>query len=313
VVGELLQVEECLQQQLQARHSELEPLLEHCGELSGKRLRPLLLLLSAQACGPHAKHHVRLATCVEMIHLATLLHDDILDQADQRRHRPTAHRLWGNQAAVLLGDYLFTHSFYLASTTGDVRACEILGDATNRVCEGELRQIRTAGDLTISQEGYLSMIEGKTAALCDCSCHLGARCAGASAELQTALSAYGRDVGIAFQIMDDLLDIIGQEHRVGKTLGSDVAQVKLTLPLIHAIAQVPGRQRSELLTTLDLSPEEREPRLMEWYRATGALTYARQVAERHVQNACKQLQRLPISPARQSLASIGSFILQRDH
>ncbi|MDA0661038.1 MAG: polyprenyl synthetase family protein [Planctomycetota bacterium] len=306
-------VEESLQEQLRARHAELQPLLEHCGELSGKRLRPLLLLLSASASGNSAKNQVRLATCVEMIHLATLIHDDILDQADQRRHRPTAHRLWGNQAAVLLGDYLFTHSFYLASTTGDARACEILGDATNRVCEGELRQIRTAGDFSLDQEAYLSMIEGKTAALCDCSCQLGARCAGATQEIQTAMSRYGRDIGIAFQIMDDLLDIVGSEKQVGKTLGSDLEQVKLTLPLIHALSRVNELQRTEIYELVRSPSRTREQGLMEWYLKTDALTYTRRVAESYIESARKQLQRLPDSAARRSLVSVGEFILRRDH
>lgn len=313
VLDDMGRVEECLQEQLSARHVELEPLLEHCGDLSGKRLRPLLLLLTAQACGSSPQNQVRLATCVEMIHLATLIHDDILDQAEQRRHRPTAHRLWGNQAAVLLGDYLFTHSFYLASTTGDVRACEILGNATNRVCEGELRQIRTAGDLQLNQDTYLSIVEGKTAALCDCSCQLGARCAGATNEIQASMSRFGRDVGIAFQIMDDLLDIVGSENQVGKTLGSDLDQVKLTLPLIRTLSQVTEPQREQIHELVQSDDPSRSQRLVDWYRSTDALTYTREVAESYIESAQKQLQKLPPSPARQSLVSVGQFILRRDH
>ncbi len=182
-----------------------------------------------------------LAAVVEMIHTATLVHDDVLDEAVIRRHAATVNAEWGNETAVLLGDYLFTHAFHLAASLESTRACRWIGAATNRVCEGEMQQVFHRGNLGLHERDYFEIIEAKTAELTAVSCRLGAFYAGASESTVAALDAYGRNLGIAFQIADDVLDIWGEERATGKSLGTDLKQQKLTLPVIKLLARSPGR------------------------------------------------------------------------
>ena len=235
VAADLEEVERILSQTLKSRYAQVQPVVDHVRHYRGKRLRPVLLLLTARACGkPTPAHHV-LGAVVEMIHTATLVHDDILDGASVRRHVPTVNAGWGVHNAVLLGDYLFTHAFHLASTLDDVRACRLIGEATNRVCEGELCQGLERGNLDLTEADYFDMIDGKTAELLACCCQLGALFSGASAEVVQALARFGRYVGLAFQIADDLLDLVGDEQTTGKSLGTDLEQQKMTLPLIRVL------------------------------------------------------------------------------
>ena len=199
-----------------------------------------MLPLTAKAAGKIALQHHTLAAAVEMIHTATLVHDDVLDEAELRRHVPTVNAGWGNKVSILLGDMLFTHAFHLTSTV-DGRACQIIGEATNRVCAGELRQVSERGNLNLTETDYFAIIEGKTAALTECCGRLGALHAGASEEVAGKLAAFGRNLGLAFQIADDLLDLIGNQDTVGKTLGTDLEQQKLTLPIIYCLNRLsPG-------------------------------------------------------------------------
>src|SRR5581483_7138646 len=181
---------------------------------------------------------------------ATLVHDDVLDEAGLRRHVPTVNAGWGNKASILLGDYLFTHAFHLSSTIGDARACELIGEATNRVCEGELHQTLERGNLHLGEDEYFAIIDGKTAALTACCCRLGALYADAEPEVVERLATYGRLLGLAFQVADDLLDLMGQEDTAGKTLGTDLEQQKLTLPLIHMLDRVPADEADRLRRVL---------------------------------------------------------------
>src|SRR5262249_36385583 len=190
---------------------------------------------------------------VEMIHTATLVHDDVLDGATVRRHVATVNAGWGNQTSVLLGDYLFTHAFHLVSTLGDARACELIGQATNRVCEGELHQTCERGNLALSEDQYLAIIDAKTAELTSCCCRLGAQFSGRPARVVEALAAYGRWLGLAFQIADDLLDLVGEERLTGKSLGTDVEQQKLTLPLVRLLDTAPADQASRVRHILQSS------------------------------------------------------------
>src|SRR5437667_958863 len=228
---DLEEVERILAQQLAGQRPCVEPLTTHLRGYRGKRLRPALLLLVAHACGRITPAHRTLAAVVEMIHTATLVHDDVLDEALVRRHLPTVNAGWGNQTSILLGDFLFTHAFHLASTV-DAEACRLIGEATNRVCEGELQQCSECGNLDLSEDDYLDMIDGKTAELTACCCRLGAAYSGKEPDIVERLAGYGRRLGIAFQIADDLLDLVGEEQATGKSLGTDVDQRKLTLPLI---------------------------------------------------------------------------------
>ena len=237
IAGDLEEVERILGRTLRSRHAAVAQVVDHVRHYRGKRLRPVLLLLSARACGRLTPAHPILGAVVEMIHTATLVHDDVLDGATVRRHVATVNARWGTQASVLLGDYLFTHAFHLASTLDDVRACRLIGEATNRVCEGELCQGLEQGNLDLTEETYFDIIDGKTAELIACCCRLGAVYSGAAPEVVAGLARFGRNLGLAFQIADDLLDLVGEEKKTGKSLGTDVEQQKMTLPLIHLLEQ----------------------------------------------------------------------------
>src|SRR5438067_2158689 len=218
---DLEEVERILATSLQGSRPCVAPLLAHLRHYRGKRLRPTLLLLTARACGRITAAHHTLAAVVEVIHTATLVHDDVLDNATLRRHLPTVNAGWGNQISILLGDYLFTHAFHLASTV-DAQACRLIGETTNRVCEGELQQGTERGNLDLSEAQYLDIIDGKTAELTACCCRIGAVYSGAFPAVIEGLSRYGRWLGMSFQIVDDLLDLVGEERATGKSLGTDV-------------------------------------------------------------------------------------------
>ncbi|HVU87779.1 MAG TPA: polyprenyl synthetase family protein [Pirellulales bacterium] len=312
IAGELAQAEEILRAELRSKFPFVDELVRHSFRLGGKRLRPALVLLAAKATGTVCHDHLVLAAVMEMIHTATLVHDDVLDQANLRRHLDTINARWGNESSVLLGDYLFTHSFYLASTLGTTYACQTIGKATNIVCEGELRQIASRGDYDLSEQAYLDIIEAKTAELCSCCCRLGAHYAGAEAAVEESLARFGRYLGIAFQIVDDLLDMQGDEDTTGKSLGTDLEQRKPTLPLIRLLAQADATQRGKIVAALDADPccpGALDP----WFDASDALAYTRDKARWFADQARAELAQLPASDARAVLEVVAEFAIERQH
>lgn len=299
---------------------ELDSKLEFVRELTsrvqlyqGKRLRPALLLLTARACGKVTPAHHTLAAVVEMIHAATLVHDDILDEADRRRHVITVNSEWGNEASVLLGDYLFTHSFHLAATLDSTFACRWIGRATNLVCEGELHQISRRGYFELSEEEYFSIITGKTAELTACCCGLGAHYAGATGEVETAMSHYGRELGIAFQIADDMLDLQSDEDSSGKSLGSDLAKQKLTLPIIRLRDTGDRALLAACRGIWDNPGPSARKEMLELLRRSDAIEYALGRAKEIAQSAADRLNCLPQSAAKDVLLSMARFVVDRPY
>src|SRR6185437_8060227 len=280
ITADLEEVERILARVLKNKHARVAKVVEYVHHYRGKRLRPMLLLLTARACGRVAPAHHVLGAVVEMIHTATLVHDDVLDGAEVRRRVATVNAVWGVQTSVLLGDYLFTHAFHLASTLDDVRACRLIGAATDRVCEGELCQVLQRGNLDLSEADYFDIIDGKTAELTACCCHLGALYSGAAPEVVQALARYGRCVGLAFQIADDLLDLVGEEKTTGKSLGTDLEQRKLTLPLIYLLAQGDEALATRARQILSSPDNHRRESLRPYLSASGGLEYARRRAEK---------------------------------
>src|SRR6516165_4528461 len=268
---ELESAELIFQHELRSRFPSVQHLVDHCGDYQGKRLRPALLLLSAHACGSVTGAHPVLAAVVEMIHTATLVHDDVLDESMVRRHSATVNAEWGNETAVLLGDYPFTHAFHLAASLESTLACRLIGRATNRVCEGEMQQVHHRGNLDLDEASYFAIIEGKTAELTAVSCRLGAHYAGADEATIAALDRYGRNLGIAFHIADDVLDIWGEERTTGKSLGTDLEKQKLTLPVIRLLKLVDSKTAITVRDILtDGRPDQR--RLLRPYlEESGAL------------------------------------------
>jgi octaprenyl-diphosphate synthase len=313
VASDLEEVERILARTLRTRHAGSAEVVDHVKHYRGKRLRPVILLLTARACGRITPAHHVLGAVVEMIHTATLVHDDVLDGATVRRHVRTVNARWGVQTSVLLGDFLFTHAFHLASTLDDVRACRMIGAATNRVCEGEMCQGLECGNLALTEDAYLDLIDGKTAELIACCSHLGALYSGAPAELVAGMSRFGRYVGLAFQIADDLLDLVGEEQTTGKSLGTDVQQQKLTLPIIHVLANGPDALANRVRQILRSPGDDRRGALRPLLAESGGFEYARRRAEEFAAKARKELNALPASPARSILEAVTDRVVHRNH
>lgn len=310
IATSLEKVEAILQRELRSDTPFVDQLLEHSWLLGGKRIRPVFLLLSGAACGELTGAHLQLAAALEMIHTATLVHDDILDHAGTRRHRPTANAIWGVQQSVLLGDYLFTHAFDVAAQGGSCEALQMLARASNRVCEGEMRQNAWQGDFDLSEADYLRMITEKTAELCGVGCKLGSFLSKADPAMVDQFDAYGRNLGVAFQIVDDILDIVGLDQQMGKTLGTDLVNQKPTLPVIHCLENLPTNEREtfiRFLTAKDSGVEE----FVEFLNRTESIEYARLRARGHAEAAIEFAKSLPANDYAKALISLGDFVLKR--
>lgn len=311
VAADMAEVERRLQHELRHPDPFIDELAKHSFRLGGKRLRPALLLLSAQAVGSITDEHRTLAAVVEMVHTATLVHDDVLDEAQVRRHRDTVNARWNNQTSVLLGDYLFTHAFYLASTLQTTFGCRAIGEATNTVCEGELRQTAASGDFWLSRDSYMAIIEAKTAELCACCCRLGAHYAGGDDAIVEGLTTFGRHLGAAFQIIDDLLDLEGEEQTTGKSLGTDLEHRKMTLPLILLRDRLSKTDAARLRALFEEPDAGHGALLCDWLDESGALRAARTAAEDLAVGAAAELRLLRETPARRILEELARFVVAR--
>lgn len=285
----------------------------HLVEAGGKRLRPLLTLASANLCGYRGQHHQLLAATVEFIHTATLLHDDVVDESGQRRGRPTANLLWDNKSSVLVGDYLFSRSFQLMVETGNMKALGILANASAVIAEGEVLQLSAAQDLASTKDIYLQVVRGKTAALFAAACEVGAVIADAPESHALALRDYGDALGIAFQIVDDLLDFGGTSATLGKNTGDDFRERKLTLPIILAVQKASPEERVFWKRTIEKG-EQRADDLSEAMRIIakhGALDETKQNALLWAEKARKALSPLPASEFKSVLSDIADFVVSR--
>lgn len=279
----------------------------------GKRLRPALLLLAARACGYTGSDHHVLAAAIEMIHTATLLHDDVVDESQLRRGNATANAQFGNPASVLVGDFLYSRTFQLMVGLNRMRVMAIIADATTLIAEGEVLQMMHAGDAALDEPAYFAVIERKTAKLFEAAGRLGAVLGDASAECEAALARYGTHLGIAFQIMDDVLDYSGEAAEIGKNVGDDLAEGKMTLPLIRALA-VGTRAEADVIRhavagggLTDFAP------VVTALERTGALAYARERAKAESDAAAACLDVLPASAAASGLLQLSTFAARRSY
>jgi len=285
----------------------------------GKRLRPSLVLLSAGAAGYPGKgagagggvRHYEMAAVIEFIHTATLLHDDVVDASDLRRGRKTANAEFGNAASVLVGDFLYSRAFQMMLGAESMRVMQVLADATNKIAEGEVLQLMNCHDPDVDESGYLEVIRRKTAKLFEAAARLGAVLGAAPAALEDGLAEYGMRLGTAFQLIDDVLDYSGDSAAIGKSLGDDLAEGKPTLPLIRAMACGSAAQADTVRRAIVDGGREDFARVLEAVRATGALDYARGVAEREAQAARHALRELPASGYKDSLLELASFSVVR--
>ncbi len=311
IADHLAAVRRIIEDELASDAPFVNALCAHVERFRGKMLRPALVLLSGDAAGRLTREHDVLAAVVELVHLATLVHDDVLDEASVRRGVSTINALQGNEGAVLLGDYLISHAFHLCSSLDSQYASRQIGSTTNTVCEGELLQVHQRHNLRLTEQEYFDIITRKTASLTSTCCLLGAKFAGAESEVICALETFGLSLGISFQIVDDILDIVGTEQEMGKTLGSDLQKRKLTLPVIHLLHQGARTDREEALLVLSNGYAGQNGRIRELLVRNESLTYAFETARKYVMGALSALEALRPSQSLDSLRSMAEFVLKR--
>jgi len=299
-----------IQEQLADCPGSVTPLLQTFSSCSGKMLRPGLLLLSAAGCGKVTPTHLRLAAVVEIIHNATLLHDDVIDQGQTRRGGPTVNRLWGNTSAVLLGDSLLSRAFEMCADLPP-QTVGIIAETASRMCAGELQQLainRRHED--VSEQQYIEIITGKTAVFFRTCCHLGAMLSGADRQQIQRFADYGLNTGIAFQITDDLLDIVASEDQTGKTQGADTANKRLTLAAVHLLRTAPANQRALLVEELNNATDDKQA-LVALLNRFGSLQYTRQRARDYAENAIRALEDVKQTKARTALIETAMIVAGR--
>jgi len=278
----------------------------------GKRLRPSLVLLSAGAFGYRGTQHHQLAAVVEFIHTATLLHDDVVDASDLRRGQATANALYGNAAAVLVGDFVYSRAFQMMVETDSMRVMQVLAEATNTIAEGEVMQLMNVHDADTDETRYLEVIRRKTAKLFEAATRLGAILGGGSPAQEEAMAVYGMHLGSAFQLIDDVLDYSGAARAIGKNLGDDLAEGKPTLPLIHAMRCGTEVQRALIRSAIQTGGRDAFPEVMAVLESVGSIAYAREAARREAATASAAVATLPASPHRDALAALADRAVERD-
>ncbi|MBK1640473.1 octaprenyl diphosphate synthase [Chromatium okenii] len=277
----------------------------------GKRLRPLCVLLAARACGYRGERHIDLAAVVEFIHTSTLLHDDVVDNSALRRNRETANVVWGNDASVLVGDFLYSRAFEMMVDVGNMRVMEVLAHATNRIAEGEVLQLLNEHDPDTTEARYMEVITRKTATLFEAGSRLGAVIADASPEVEAAAASYGLHLGIAFQLIDDALDYSVDNADWGKNVGDDLEEGKPTLPVIRALAVGTPAQQALLRSAIETGGREHIDAVTQAIASTDAIAYTAQLAKKHVMWAQEALKVLPASAATTALATMADFSVSR--
>lgn len=298
-------------EQLHSRVALVENIGHYIVDAGGKRLRPLLVLLAARSLDYNGKQHVDMAAVIEFIHTATLLHDDVVDVSALRRGRATANAQWGNAPSVLVGDFLYSRAFQMLVALGDMRIMQIMADTTNTIAEGEVLQLVNAGDLSTNEERYRRVIACKTAQLFEAAAHCGAIIAGADTETQKELAQYGHHLGMAFQLIDDVLDYTGDSAEMGKNIGDDLAEGKLTLPLIYTLQFGEAADVQCIRDAITHKSTEHLSHIIQIVQNNGALQYAEQAALREVESALGCLSTLPVSRYRDELSALAHFAIKR--
>jgi len=279
----------------------------------GKRLRPLSVVLAARACGHQGQKHVPAAAIIEFIHTATLLHDDVVDGSDMRRGRNTANHVFGNEASVLVGDYLYSRSFQMMVELGDLRIQEVMANATNTIAEGEVLQLMNAHDPETTEQRYLEVIYRKTAKLFEAGAQMAAIVSDSPREIEQSMVDYGRHLGTAFQLVDDVLDYKATAEELGKNLGDDLAEGKPTLPVIYALAHAPAAEAARLREAIETGGIDDLDQITRLIETSGGLEYTAGMARREKDRAVEALGRLPASKYRDALATLADFAVARTY
>jgi octaprenyl-diphosphate synthase len=309
---EMAEVDQLIRASLDSNVALIRQIAEYIIGSGGKRLRPMLVLLTARACGYRGDRHIVLAAIIEFIHTATLLHDDVVDESKLRRGQESAHAVWGNAASVLVGDFLYSRSFQMMVTVDSMRVMEVLSEATNTIAEGEVEQLLNMHDPEVTEERYFSVIEKKTAKLFEAACQLGAVISGLP-DLEGSLAAFGRELGAAFQVTDDVLDYTADADILGKNIGDDLAEGKPTLPLILARKYLPGEQRGLIDSTIRAGGLEQIGHIADLIRGSGALQDSMAVARQRAEAAQSAIALLPDSAWKSALLDLTVYSVQRNH
>ena len=279
----------------------------------GKRLRPMLVLLGSRAFGYEGLAHIHLSAVIEFIHTATLLHDDVVDASEMRRGHTTANTIWGNEASVLVGDFLYSRAFEMMVEVGSMRVMEILAHTTNNIAKGEVMQLLNCHDPETTEEHYIEVIRSKTANLFQAAAQLSAVISDQKPEIEQAMAAYGMHLGTAFQLIDDVLDYGRDNHDLGKNIGDDLAEGKPTLPLIYTLRQGNDRQRELIRTAIEEGGLAQIEEVMDAIESTGSITYTARRAEQEASRATAALAAIPDSPYKLALLDLAHFSAHRNY
>ena len=304
---------QCIRDRLHSDVALIRQISEYIIYSGGKRLRPMLLILSARACHYQGSKHPLLAAVIEFIHTATLLHDDVVDESALRRGQKSAHSVWGNAASVLVGDFLYSRSFQMMVEVDSKKVMEILAKTTNTIAEGEVLQLLNLGDPEVDENRYMKVIENKTAKLFEAACRLGGVLADQPLEIELALKRFGNGLGCAFQIADDILDYDADVSVLGKNIGDDLAEGKPTLPLIYARSLTSEAGRAVLDQAIRDSDNHRMQAVLDIIHSTTALDMARRKAASLADQAAAELDQLPDSEYRDSLQALCHYAVKRQH
>lgn len=291
----------------------INQLIEYIIRAGGKRIRPLLVLLTARAFNHGKRQHIDLAAAIELIHTATLLHDDVVDSSSLRRGRETANAIWGNEASVLVGDFLYSRAFQLIVKLENLEVLRIFSDATNIIAEGEILQLLNCHDPDTTENAYFGVIERKTAKLFEVATKTGAALSAYTSQQMNAMQHYGMQIGIAYQLIDDALDYHSSVADTGKNIGNDLAEGKPTLPLIHALRNGSSAEVELIRAAIESGSSENLSDIIAIIESTGAIEYTANAAKRYAQQAKTTLANIPESPYRQALHDLAEFVVERNH
>jgi octaprenyl-diphosphate synthase len=313
IAADMQAVDAAIRTQLHSDVALVSQIADYIISAGGKRIRPALVLLMAKAWGYQGEDHYKLAAVVEFIHTATLLHDDVVDESDLRRGRKTANAMFGNAASVLVGDFVYSRAFQMMVSVNSMRVMQILADATNVIAEGEVLQLMNMHDPDVTEERYLQVIRSKTAKLFEAATELGSLIAGAPEQQVAAAAEYGRSLGTAFQLIDDVLDYSGDSSAIGKNVGDDLREGKPTLPLIYLMQHGTSQQRELVRACIANGDEAHFDQVLAAITSSGALDYTRRQAEAARDRAIEAINGLPSGTGKEALQSLANFAVDRNH
>jgi octaprenyl-diphosphate synthase len=313
VADDLREVDQVIRRRLASDVVLVNQIAEYIVGSGGKRLRPLVTVVASRACGNTDKQHAEAAAIIEFIHTATLLHDDVVDGSQLRRGRDTANSVWGNEASVLVGDYVYSRAFEMMVSLGNMRIMDEMASATNKIAEGEVLQLMNAHDPETTEQRYFEVIYRKTAKLFEAGAQIAAILAGTTPRIETAMANYGKHLGTAFQLIDDVLDYRSDREALGKNLGDDLAEGKPTLPLIYALKHGSPQQRAAIEHAIREGSTAELGSITAAIESTGGLAYTSRLARREATAAIEALADLPDSAYKQALRDLADFSVERTH